>query len=111
MKSWWDSGFLSPRVQRAPRQEDFKDMSFAFPSKGTMVLKGASSRKRNVQILASPQRRTVSKKQVQIGDVASRKEKNGTKTEIQIGDGLYPGKLRKATGTNGGSLIPKPNFG
>lgn len=56
---------------------------------GNMVLKGVSSRKRLVQALVSP------------------RKKNGSKKDVQIGDGLYPEKPRKVTCTHGGLLPPK----
>lgn len=61
-------------------------------TKGNAVLKEISSKKRLVQACISP------------------RKKNGTKKEIQIGDRLYLGKLRKATGTHRGSLPPKPDI-
>lgn len=78
--------------------------------KSIRALKGASSRKRNVQILASPRKRTASKNQIQSGTVGSPKKRNGTKAAVQIGAILYPEKARKAPGTSGGSLQPKPDI-
>lgn len=55
--------------------------------KGAMMLKGMSSKKMNVQVLVSPRKKT------------------GTKTTVQIGDGLYKGKGKPSVGKQ----IPKPS--
>lgn len=57
---------------------------------GVLVLQGVNSRKRNVQILTSPRKRTTSK------------------TEIRIGNGLNPKDQDRAKGLLGGAKPPKP---